>query len=54
MTRVSKIGPSIRSKRSDASLSSDHHEEAATPLHRQLSAARPVLPVSGHGVFPDL
>lgn len=35
-------------------LSSDHHEEAAYPLHCQLSAARPVLLVSGLVVFPDL
>lgn len=35
-------------------LPPDHHEEAAATLHRQLPAARLLLPVSGFGLFPHL
>lgn len=34
--------------------SADHHEEAATALHRQLPASRLLLPVSGLGLLPHL
>lgn len=52
VSRVSKISPSDLSE--DAHLFSDHHEEAADPLHRQLPAARALLLVSGLGVVPHL
>lgn len=34
--------------------SPDHHEEATATLHRQLPAARLLLPVSGLGLLPHL